>query len=89
MSQNVEMTEIFNKASKSIADAFNDGGEVLAGRVGAACASCWGDGSDEYFKKKLVYETEKFLFDKVEKIIGLSNEYTTSTQNFYNNGMKA
>ncbi len=87
--ENAEMTDIFDKASKSVANAFTAAGNVVSGTVGAACANCWGDGSSDFFKKKLLTETERFLLDKVQTMIGLSNEIADATMNTYDSARKA
>jgi hypothetical protein len=89
MEQNVELTEVFDKASRDVSNAFTNAGDVVSGTIGTACANCWGDGSSDYFKKKLLIETEKFLIDKVERIIRLANMFHDQTQNIYDSGAKS
>ena len=86
--KNVAMTDEFDKASKSVANAFTEAGDVVSGAVGAACANCWGDGSSDFFKKKLLAETERFIFDKVEKMIGVSNQLADATMNTYDSARR-
>ncbi len=86
---NADLTDTFDQASKNVANAFTEAGDIVSGTVGTACADCWGDGSSTYFRNKLLGETEKFLNDKVERIIAMSNQFTDATRNTYDSGMKA
>ena len=89
INNNADLTDTFDKASKDVADAFASAGDIVSGAVGIACSNCWGDGSSNFFKNKLLLETERFLFDKVQNIIGMANEYTDTTKGVYESGMKA
>lgn len=80
---NEELKDALNGASQKICNSFNDSGAVIGGRLGNIMANVWGDGSADFFKNRLQVETERFLLDKVNRIIQNGAAYAQDTVDYY------
>ena len=83
-----ELKDAMDKASKKVADSFGSTGGVIRSSLGKLLESVWGDGTDTYFKLKLVRETEFFLREKVKPIIRTQEGFVNTTSNYYQQTLK-
>ena len=84
-----ELRELLDNATDKVFESFDKAGSVVGDQLGNALGNVWGEDAAKYFKNGLAVQTEYFLREKVNALIGMQTAYVDNTASVYGNVTKS